>query len=352
MSAAAPLPDEAAEALREWLGTNWTASPLTGDASVRVYYRIRRYAGETFVLAYYPPEVRSDLQRVMRAYRSVAKNAYVPRVIEYNDFASLQQDVGDHTLYDLLNENREEGVRWYRKAITLLAYFQQSGDVGVNAAFDAEFFGRELEMSREFYVEKLMGVGREKSMELTPLLQKLATNVSLHPYVLCHRDYHGQNIHLFNENLYLLDYQDLRMGPDTYDLASLLRDRGVARTIGEETELELIDYYAEWRAVGFPGKSPLPHGERRSIRRRYFETLLQRSIKILGTFARQPIERGRLHYLDFIPATLESVACCLRELPEFAALQRFFPTDFPLDATRERLKGTFDGHAQDHAPAR
>src|ERR1700756_1722945 len=351
MSTAAPLPDEAAEALRDWLGTNWTALPLTGDASVRVYYRVRRYAGETFVLAYYPPEVRTDLQRVMRAYRSVAKNAYVPRVIEYNDFASLQQDVGDHTLYDLLNESREEGVRWYRKAITLLAYFQQSGDVGVNAAFDAAFFGRELEMSREFYVEKLMGVGREKSMELTPMLEKLATNVSLHPYVLCHRDYHGQNIHLFNDNLYLLDYQDLRMGPDTYDLASLLRDRGVARIIGEETELELIDYYAEWRAVGFPGKSPLPHGERRSLRRRYFETLLQRSIKILGTFAKQPITRGRMHYLEFIPATLESVQRCLHELPDYGLLASQLPMSFDAAAAHERAERMFHGKTQNHAAA-
>jgi aminoglycoside/choline kinase family phosphotransferase len=351
MSTAAPLPDEAADTLRGWLGTNWTALPLTGDASVRVYYRVRRYAGETFVLAYYPPEVRADLQRVMRAYRSVAKNAYVPRVIESNDFCSLQQDVGDRTLYDLLHETREEGVRWYRKAITLLAYFQQSGDVEVNPAFDAAFFGRELEMSREFYVEKLMNVGREKSLELTPILQKLATNVSLHPYVLCHRDYHGQNIHLFNDNLYLLDYQDLRMGPDTYDLASLLRDRGVARLIGEETELELIDYYAEWRAIGFPGKSPLPHGERRSIRRRYFETLLQRSIKILGTFAKQPITRGRMHYLEFIPATLESVQRCLRELPEYGALASQLPMTFDAAAARERAERMFHGETQNHAAA-
>ena len=351
MSTPAPLPDEASNTLREWLGTNWTALPLTGDASVRVYYRVRRYAGETFVLAYYPPEVREDLQRVMQAYRSVAKNAYVPRVIEANDFASLQQDVGDRTLYDLLRESREEGVRWYRKAITLLAYFQQAGDVEVNPPFDAEFFGRELEMSREFYVEKLMGVGREKSLELTPLLQQLATNVARHPYVLCHRDYHGQNIHLFNDNLYLLDYQDLRMGPDTYDLASLLRDRGVARILGDETELELVDYYAEWRAVGFPGKSPLPHGERRSIRRRYFETLLQRSIKILGTFAKQPITRGRMHYLDFIPATLESVRRCLRELPDYQALATLLPMTFDGAEARERAERMFHGETQTHAAA-
>jgi aminoglycoside/choline kinase family phosphotransferase len=342
MSTPSPLPAEAADALREWLGTNWTAVPLTGDASIRMYYRVRRYAGETFVLAYYPLEVRADLQRVMRAYRAVAKNAYVPRVIESNDFASLQQDVGDRTLFDLLVAAPDEGGRWYRKAITLLAYFQQSGDVGVNPPFDAEFFGRELEMSREFFVEKLMGVDRSKSLELNPVLQRLATNVSRHPYVLCHRDYHGQNIHSFNDNLYLLDYQDLRMGPDTYDLASLLRDRGIARILGEETELELIDYYAEWRAIGFPGKSPLPHGERRSIRRRYFETLLQRSIKILGTFAKQPITRGRMHYLDFIPATLESVERCVRELPDYAPLLALLPMQFDAGVARERAERMFN----------
>ena len=221
----------------------------------------------------------------------------------------------------------------------------------MNAAFDAEFFARELEMSREFFVEKLMNVGREKSLELNSILQKLATNVSRHPYVLCHRDYHGQNIHLFNDNLYLLDYQDLRMGPDTYDLASLLRDRGVARILGDETEMELVDYYAEWRAIGFPGKSPLPHGERRSIRRRYFETLLQRSIKILGTFAKQPITRGRMHYLDFIPATLESVQRCLRELPDYGALASLLPMTFDAATARERAERMFHGQTQDHPPA-
>ncbi|HEV2722561.1 MAG TPA: hypothetical protein VG323_21240, partial [Thermoanaerobaculia bacterium] len=64
-------------------------------------------------------------------------------------------------------------------------------------------------------------------------------------------------------------------------------------------------------------------------------------------------ERGRLHYLDFIPATLASVRRCLDELPELAALARLFPMDFSLADARERLKGTpADGPAQDHAPAR
>jgi len=150
--------------------------------------------------------------------------------------------------------------------------------------------------------------------------------VARHPYVLCHRDYHGENLQLHEGMLYLLDYQDLRMGPDTYDLASLLRDRGVARLLGEETEEELVAYY---RTVT---------GADDAVRRRYFETLLQRSIKILGTFARQPIERGKLHYLDYIPPTIESIRRCLAELPEYAPLARLLPLEFDLDAAREQLE--------------
>jgi aminoglycoside/choline kinase family phosphotransferase len=159
---------------------------------------------------------------------------------------------------------------------------------------------------------------------LRPLMKTICENVARHPYVLCHRDYHGQNLHVLNDVLYLIDYQDLRMGPDTYDLASLLRDRGVARIIGDDTELGLLAEYA--RLIGADD----------SIRRRYFETLLQRSIKILGTFSKQPIARGRMHYLDFIPATLDSIRRCLDELPELASLRDMFPLQFDLADARKR----------------
>jgi hypothetical protein len=141
--------------------------------------------------------------------------------------------------------------------------------------------------------------------------------------------------------LYVIDYQDLRMGPDTYDVASLLRDRGVARILGEETELTLVGDYAD-----------LLGAERAALRHRYFETLLQRSIKVLGTFSRQPIVRGRLHYLDFIPPAIEAIRRCLAELPEYAGLGRLLPMELALEETRERLRKEHHGQTQDHTPAR
>lgn len=320
------LPAEVTEFLRQHLGEEWSARALAGDASVRAYYRISQPDGKTYMLAYYPAEVRPQLKRFLDAYRAVSALGRVPLVMSYGECTALQQDVGDRTLFDILHEDREEGVRLYREAIELLVAFQRTASPEINPPFTAQFFESELDMTREYYVEQLMEVPRERSEALRPVLKRLADKVGSHPYVLCHRDFHGQNIHMINDQLYLIDYQDMRMGPDTYDLASLLRDRGVARILGNETELELVDLY-EARSGAAPG-----------LRRRYFETLLQRSIKILGTFSKQPIVRGRLHYLEFIPPTLDSIRRCLEELPEFASLPASFPLDFSLEAVRARLE--------------
>ena len=294
------LPGEAAAFLRETLGEkwpeDWAVEPLFGDASVRAYYRLRRPDGSTMMLTWYPAEVRAQLGRVLRAYEAVSPHAPVPAVLHAGAATTLQRDVGDRTLYDVLHEDREEGIRLYRAAVDALAGFQKAAPApDINPPFTAQFFFDELEMAREFYFQKLKGLD---GAPLVPLLRTIADKVASHPYVICHRDYHGQNLHVFNGDLFVIDYQDLRMGPDTYDLASLLRDRGVARVLGRETELELVDYYGRPRS-------------------RYFETLLQRSIKILGTFAKQAIVRGRTHYLEFVPPALESIGRCLEELPEF-----------------------------------
>lgn len=328
------LPEEAAAFLREWIGDAWAVEPLPGDASVRRYFRVRLADGSTRMLAYYPSEVRAQLEQFLQAYRAVADHGRVPEVLRHSEAAVLQFDVGDRTLYDLLRDDRREGIRLYRQAIDALLEFQRASAGEVNPPFTADFFLHEMEMTREFYVEKLMGEGDASSRSLVPQFRRLANNLTQHPYVLCHRDYHGQNIHILNNILFIIDYQDLRMGPDTYDLASLLRDRGVARILGGETELELVDHYARLRGADWG-----------AIRSRYFTTLLQRSIKILGTYSRQPIERGRLHYLEFIPPTLESIERCLRELPEFTALRDVFPLRFSLERARDRIKGLLSGAA-------
>ena len=297
------LPHEAAALVNEVVGEDWTVEPLPGDASVRAYYRIQRPDGASVMLTWYPAEVREQLGRFLRAYEAVSPHAPVPEVLRASDSTVLQRDVGDRDLFKVLREDRDEGLRLYREAIGVLRSFQEAKPAQeINPPFTAEFFFNELEMTREFYVEKLT---KRDAAPVVPLLREIASRVASHPYVLCHRDYHGENLHVINGQLFVIDYQDMRMGPDTYDLASLLRDRGVVRWLGSEPELELVDAY------GCP-------------RHRYYEALLQRSIKILGTWAKQFITRGKERYLDFIAPTLESIHRCIEELPEFQKLGDVF----------------------------
>ena len=56
--------------------------------------------------------------------------------------------------------------------------------------------------------------------EFVEIIEELAGEAR----VLCHRDYHSRNLMVHEDRLYIIDFQDARMGPDTYDLVSLLRD--------------------------------------------------------------------------------------------------------------------------------
>ena len=72
--------------------------------------------------------------------------------------------------------------------------------------------------------------------------------------MLCHRDYHSRNLMLHEGQLYIIDFQDARMGPDTYDLVSLLRDSYVDFT--EQQVDDLIAFFLALRAGGVPRMRP------------------------------------------------------------------------------------------------
>lgn len=305
------LPDETRALLDSVLERPWSAQPLRGDASARLYWRID--AGDRTVIAsYYPEAIREGLSRALRAWESLAACAPLPALLGSSDCGIVQEDIGDRTLISVLMQDREQGVRLYASAVELLDQLQNADERarGINPAFDSERFMTELDMAGEWYVERL--TQSTYGSELRDAFRRLCDRLDEHPKILCHRDYHGENLHVVGDRLIMIDFQDLRMGPDTYDLASLLRDRGVARFLGREVEEALIDRWVEIR-----GDSGARH--------RYGETLLQRTIKILGTFARQSLERGRTHYLGHIEPALETIVETAHWAPEWRPLADLIP---------------------------
>ena len=139
----------------------------------------------------------------------------------------------------------------------------------------------------------------------------IVAELAAEPPVLCHRDYHSRNLMLRGDQLCIIDFQDARLGPDTYDLVSLLRDSYV--DLPWPVVDDLIAYF-----LALQGRS----GEQEEFRRRFDLMALQRNLKALGTFGYQTTARGNSVYIQYIPRTLNYARENLQAVPAIRPIGR------------------------------
>jgi aminoglycoside/choline kinase family phosphotransferase len=296
--------------------------PLTGDASDRKYFRVICDDGQSIVLALHAGPIEfSTLPFANVAGLLRQMPLPVPAILGHHDGDGVMalQDLGDVTLQAHLGAaTPSEHAALYREAVALIELMQRRGCelasdryLPYGLAFDSEKLTWELEFFSRHFLEAYRGIALPAA-ERDALRQEwnaIADELSSEPRVLCHRDYHSRNLMLSGESLYIIDFQDARLGPDTYDLVSLLRDSYVDLT---DRELEeLIAYF-----VALKG-SPDPV----EFRRRFDLMALQRNLKALGTFGYQTATRGNPVYIQYIPRTLRYVRTNLAKYPRFARLQ-------------------------------
>ena len=297
--------------------------PLTGDASDRRYFRILLPDSPSIVLALYAAPFQLETLPFVNVARLFEQMPVpIPRVLGHADDLGLLalEDLGDVTLQAHLGAaSPEEHAALYRQAVALIATLQrrgaelESGDyLPYGIAFDVEKLTWELDFFIKHFVEAYRGVvippgAREQlRREFALLIDELAAE----PRVLCHRDYHSRNLMIHDDRLYIIDFQDARMGPDTYDLVSLLRDSYV--DLPEQTVSELLAYF-----LAFKGAT----GAEREFRQRFDVMALQRNLKALGTFGYQTTARRNPVYIQYIPRTLRYVRANLEHLPRFAEIR-------------------------------
>ena len=178
----------------------------------------------------------------------------IPRVLGHADDLGVLalEDLGDVTLQAHLGAaTPAEHAALYRQAVALIATLQRRGAelaspdyLPYGIAFDVEKLTWELDFFIKHFLEAYRGVVHAAGRRATRCAREFAVLVetlAAEPRVLCHRDYHSRNLMLHDGQLYIIDFQDARMGPDTYDLVSLLRDSYV--DLPEQTVDELIAYF-------------------------------------------------------------------------------------------------------------
>ncbi len=297
--------------------------PLTGDASDRRYFRVIPKEGRSFVLAVNAtPFDYAALPFVNVAELLSAMPVPVPTILgEAADHGVLAlSDLGDVTLQAHVGAApAAEHAALYRQAVGFIATLQRRGReladpkyVPYGIAFDTEKLTWEMDFFIKHFLEAYRGVAFEPGDReaLRAELGDLVATLAAEPRVLCHRDYHSRNLMLAHGQLWIIDFQDARMGPDTYDLVSLLRDSYV--DISEEDVDELLAYF-----LALDGRP----NEGAEFRRRFDEMALQRNLKALGTFGYQTTAKTNTVYIQYIPRTLRYAREQLHKYPRFAALR-------------------------------
>jgi N-acetylmuramate 1-kinase len=301
---------------------------LTPDASTREYFRIP-WTGSSAVVAVYPEPFDPDFHPFLDVTRLfIEAKLPVPDMLDIDGSLGIivQEDLGDRQLFQVYEAvSEDERSEYVEKAISLIADIQsatelayQRKSIASKLAFDEAKLSWELDFFFEHYFKSLRkeDLKHAEEAELKAEMNDIAAELSSRPRVLCHRDYHASNLMVDKKgNLRIVDHQDARMGPATYDLVSLLLDRQKEPPpLSEMREYRL--YFLEERQ-----KRGLDTIDPDDLSYEFRLMTVQRGLKAIGTFSYQTALCGRTHYAQFIEPTFQIVLQAIEWLERFPALR-------------------------------
>ncbi len=327
---------------------------LAGDASTRRYFRARRgwgadapAAGESVIVSLYPapfdesepargrlasagPAARLTFANDPCAHIEVTKlfleaGLPTPPVISVcgTEGALLFEDVGDTRLQDWVTFRPVDQYRpAYRHALDLVVRIQETtercGSDSICAAL--AFDEAKLRWELDFFFNNYFGhylradVDRGAMDRAGEDLAAICRGLSAMPRVLVHRDYHARNLMMRDGEMYIIDHQDARMGPESYDVVSLLRDPYTR--LDSSTVDELMEYFVEVKAT-----SSTPLVEPQNWVNSFHLMTVQRTLKAAGTYAYQSCVMNSPVYLPYIEPAVSSALASIRSLGRFHHLR-------------------------------
>src|SRR5437870_1225103 len=303
---------------------------LTPDASTREYFRIPWDKG-TAVAAVYPEPFDPAVHPYLDVTRLFLEcELPVPEIYDTEGATGIivQEDLGDRQLCQVFETvSDEERETLLERAIEIIARIQaatskafERDSISSRLAFDEAKLSWEL----NFFFEHYFGSFRHETLshgetaELKAELNDVAADLSARPRVLCHRDYHSFNLILDNhDRLRIVDHQDARMGPASYDLVSLLLDRVTAMPPLAEIRERRLFLLTERERLGLEAYDP------DDFAREFRLMTVQRCLKACGTFSYQTGVRGRVEpYAQFVEPMLSITLQAAEWLERFPVLRK------------------------------
>ena len=300
---------------------------LPDDASTRQYIRVTSPEGSSRILLVHTGPFDPDVLPFLNVADLLERmRVRVPTVVRCEgDLGIVElEDLGDITLHAFLDEaTPTERTACYADAVAIIDRMQHRGRdlaspryVPYGLAFDVDKLAWELEFFADYFLiaERHAHLSSDERGALRTEFLVLSTELAAEPRIFCHRDYHSRNLMLCDRELCVIDFQDARMGPDTYDLVSLLRDCYVDQPAGFVGQM--IDEYLR---LAEPVDSV-------DFRRRFDVMSVQRHLKALGTFGYQATVAGNTRYREDVPRTLSYIRDVFDAEARFDPLRRLLST--------------------------
>lgn len=315
-----PTPDEIKSALAlETMTIEW----LAGDGSDRSYYRIQSpEIPRPVVLMQLSGADARALQQGRYDWIEIADtlanfNIRVPKLVRSmpEQAAIIIEDYGNLMLETKVLEFYRNGdtaaiSSIYDASNAILIHFLEIPVPGETAkkrpvwtqrAFDSERFEWELNFFLKKFVEPVARINLDPTdrQHFDREVKSLSSYLANLPQHFVHRDFHSRNLMLFEEQLAVIDFQDARLGPASYDAVSLCFDSYIPLDATERQNL----FAAFLKQV----ETHLGAEKRHEIELQWRAVLLQRQLKALGSFGYLTIEKNKGNYLKYVAPALETL---------------------------------------------
>ena len=248
--------------------SSFNIKELRQEASDRKYYRIK---AENISYVLTDNFDKTDQSANFLYASKILKNSSVnvPEVLAFSEDLRfvLLQDLGDESL-DINDEYNDEKILEMALEQLSKIYFS---DQDVLKSVTKESLLLQTNSFMDFCKENKLSNDELKALE--NLRNNLVQNLLNQQFIPTHNDFERRNLMMFEENLFVIDFQDLNMGPIGIDLASIMYEHSY------EYPKALIDNLLEKHL-----KDNGLNASSAELKDMIMHALAHRSMRVVGTF--------------------------------------------------------------------
>ena len=291
--------------------------PLTGSGSNRKYFRITH--GNISLIGVEGTSTDENKAFITLSRHFGGQGLNVPRILAISEdqLSYLQDDLGNTSLFDLIENGRKTGlfseneINLLKKTIALLPDIQYKGAENLDfsvcypqPAFDRRTIFWDLNYFK-YYFLKTSGIEFREDL-IEDDFEKLATELLLNPTeTFLYRDFQSRNVMIKKGEPYFIDFQGGRKGPVYYDVASFLWQ--AKANFPEELRNELVDVYL------LSLDKYVPDINKTDFRQRLLYFVLFRTLQVLGAYGFRGYIEKKKHFIESIPFALNNLKNLLSE---------------------------------------